>query len=214
MHFQEARSYISECCAQPVLKVNLQATDKLPPLHHPHTLHVYICLSSAVALAHGALAAPTKPTDSKAASQPPQKPNEKLKPEAAPQQLGLLLPTGGQPGLPMIGLPAAAATDPMSVKPVAGLPVGLPALAAPQPAALPGAFPGALPGMAAPMPMPGAFPAAAGGYPAAANPAGYPPLAPGFPAAATTGPLMPMQAMPAPMLPTTMPGDGVMGRGE
>jgi hypothetical protein len=170
------------------------------------------CSASAVALAHGALAATAKSGDSKA----PQKPSEKLKPEAAPQQLGLLLPTGGQPGMPLVGLPAAAATDPMSVKPVAGLPAGLPALAPTQPAAVPGAFPGALPGMAAPLAAPGGFPAAAGGYPAAAGPAGYPPLAPGFPAAATSGPLMPapLQAMPAPMLPTSMPGDGVMGLGE
>lgn len=185
-----------------------------------------LALCAVLLVAQGAMAAAPKPADSK----PPQKPSEHLKPEAAPQQqLGLLLPTGGQPGMAMMALPAAAATDPRSVKPVAGLPAGLPALAPAQPAAVPGAFPGALPGMAAPGGFPaaapgypaaaavaGGYPAAAvGGFPAAANPAGYPAIAPGFPAAATTGPLMPapLQAMPAPMLPTSLPGDGVMGLG-
>ncbi|WIA32757.1 hypothetical protein OEZ86_005941 [Tetradesmus obliquus] len=68
-----------------------------------------LALCAVLLVAQGALAAAPKPADIK----PPQKPSEHLKPEAAPQQqLGLLLPTGGQPGMAMMALPAAAATDP------------------------------------------------------------------------------------------------------
>lgn len=137
-----------------------------------------------------------------------------LKPEAAPQTNGLLLPTGAPPGsfaagVGLLGLPANTATDPLSVKPVGAVPPlqGQPAA---RPAALPGALPGPMPGLAAP----GGFPAAQPVQPVLGFPVGG--MLPGFGA---PGPLLPAAAGPLPTLPpaqfpTSLPGDGVMGRGK